>query len=150
MSHALEDISLGGLLFVAELLQNPWPWPSSFMLSTPFMIALSMSHVTPASLSTIKDFRVQQPQHLLSGGRAWVSRVSALPTDDRRRAKSLQPPSLTGVTATGKAQSGPAQHGHTSCLFPVDVEKSGFPVLSSLAMADTMWFCPLVSVTLPT
>lgn len=38
-------------------------------------------------------------------------RVSALPTDDRHRAKRVQGPSLTArVTATGKTQCGPAQH----------------------------------------
>lgn len=52
-------------------------------------------------------------------------RVSALPRDDRCGTKRVHRPSLTaGVTATSKAQSGPAWHvaaqRSTSFLFPVD------------------------------
>lgn len=70
-------------------------------------------------------------------------RVSALPTDDRHRAKRARRPSLTaGVTATGKAQSEPAQHAATqrSHLLSVSCGLLRAQFLSSL---------PLFSLVMP-
>lgn len=70
-------------------------------------------------------------------------KVAALPTNDGHDAKRVQPLSLTaGVTATGKAQSGPAQHVR-SYLLPIPCGQLRIQVFLchlSLAMTDTMWF----------
>lgn len=137
MHHAPKNICLGGLLFVAELLYNPWP--RSFTLSTPFTMAC-LCHMSRllASLSTIKDFRVQQSQHLLSGGRTWASESLLFQTDDRHRAKRVQRPSLTAGSYKHRQSSERASSSHgnseitPSACFLWTVESSVF--LSSLPL----------------